>query len=558
MPVIADDQLYSILKENEYASEKQLLSAKQIAKEEKISLYDALIEKDFLTDENLGEIIADFLKIPFISLAKISIPQDTLIIIPEELARKYLLVAFGEEKNIIKIATTHPENSDIFRFITQKTGMGFKLYYATEKDISNTFRFYKKQLQEKFDDLLKEQLQIAEKSELKDAPITKLVDLLIEYAYFNQASDVHIEPKAINSLTRFRIDGVLHDVLVLPKELHSQIIRRIKVLSKLRTDEYLSAQDGKMQIKLEQEDLDVRVSIVPVVQGEDAVLRLLSSKSQKFSLSDLGMASDDLEKMKKNYQRPYGMILVTGPTGSGKTTTIYSILKILNIREKNIATIEDPVEYEIKGINQIQVNTKTNLTFAAGLRSILRQDPDIIFVGEIRDEETADIAINSAMTGHLVLSTLHTNDAATAMPRLLDMQIEPFLVASTANVIVGQRLVRKICDSCRVSYTQEKKDLLKQIPEQLINKYMGKTKEIRMYKGKGCKVCHETGYVGRIGVFEVLEISDSVKELITNKANSDTIKKKAIEEGMTTMFEDGLSKVQQGITTVEEILRATK
>ncbi|HWY79151.1 MAG TPA: ATPase, T2SS/T4P/T4SS family, partial [Candidatus Sulfotelmatobacter sp.] len=393
MPVIADDQLYSILKENEYASEKQLLSAKQIAKEEKISLYDALIEKDFLTDENLGEIIADFLKIPFISLAKISIPQDTLIIIPEELARKYLLVAFGEEKNIIKIATTHPENSDIFRFITQKTGMGFKLYYATEKDISNTFRFYKKQLQEKFDDLLKEQLQIAEKSELKDAPITKLVDLLIEYAYFNQASDVHIEPKAINSLTRFRIDGVLHDVLVLPKELHSQIIRRIKVLSKLRTDEYLSAQDGKMQIKLEQEDLDVRVSIVPVVQGEDAVLRLLSSKSQKFSLSDLGMASDDLEKMKKNYQRPYGMILVTGPTGSGKTTTIYSILKILNIREKNIATIEDPVEYEIKGINQIQVNTKTNLTFAAGLRSILRQDPDIIFVGEIRDEETADIAI---------------------------------------------------------------------------------------------------------------------------------------------------------------------
>src|SRR6266568_116557 len=549
MPAISDNQLYSILKENEYASEKQLQVAIQIAKDEKIPFYDAIVDKAFLTDENLGEIIADFLKLPFISLAKTSISLETLTIIPEEFARKFLLISFGEDKGNLKVATTHPENTDVLRFVAQKTGMNLKLYYATEKDITKVFHFYKKQLQEKFDDLLKEQLQIAEKSEIKDAPITKLVDLLIEYAYYNQASDVHIEPKATDSLTRFRIDGVLHDVLILPKELHSQIVRRIKVLSKLRTDEYLSAQDGKMQIKLEQEDLDVRVSIVPVVQGEDAVLRLLSSKSRQFSLSDLGMSPNDLTKMKENYQRPYGMILVTGPTGSGKTTSIYAVLKILNIREKNIATIEDPVEYEIKGINQIQVNTKTNLTFAAGLRSILRQDPDIIFVGEIRDEETADIAINSAMTGHLVLSTLHTNDAATAMPRLIDMQIEPFLVASTANVIIGQRLVRKICDSCRVSYTQKKEELQKHIPELLIKKYFGSVNDIRLYRGKGCKICNATGYVGRIGVFEVLEITDPIKQLITNKANSDVIKKKAVEEGMTTMFEDALSKAQQGITT---------
>jgi len=558
MAIMSDEQLAAILKENEYVTEKQLQTAKQIAADEKVSLYDALLEKDYLTDENLGEVIADYLKLPFISLVKVSIPQDALIIIPEELARKYFLLAFDEVNGTLKIATAHPDNTEIFQFITQKTGMAIKLYYATEKDITKAFRFYKKQLQERFDDLLKEQLQIAQKSEIKDAPITKLVDLLIEYAYYNQASDVHIEPRSSNSLTRFRIDGVLHDVLVLPKDLHSQIIRRIKVLSKLRTDEYLSAQDGKMQIHLEQEELDVRVSIVPVVQGEDAVLRLLSSKSRQYSLSDIGMASEDLAKIKENYQKPYGMILVTGPTGSGKTTTIYSVLKILNQREKNIATIEDPVEYEMKGINQIQVNQKTNLTFAAGLRSILRQDPDIIFVGEIRDEETADIAINSAMTGHLVLSTLHTNDAATSIPRLIDMKIEPFLIASTANIIIGQRLVRKICDSCRVSYTQERKELLKHISEAQIKKYFGDAREIRAYRGKGCKVCHETGYVGRIGVFEVLLVTDTIKDLITNKENAEIIKKAAVKEGMTTMYEDGLSKVQQGITTVEEVLRATK
>src|SRR5258708_24726351 len=274
MAILSDEQLAAVIKENEYVTEKQLQTAKQIATNEKISLYEALIEKDYLTDENLGEVIADFLKLPFISLVKVSIPQETLITIPEELARKYLLLAFSEEKNTLKIATAHPENTEVFQFIAQKTGMAIKLHYATEKDLTKSFRFYKKQLQEKFDDLLKEQLQIVQKSEIKDAPITKLVDLLIEYAYFNQASDVHIEPRADDSLTRFRIDGVLHDVLVLPKELHQQIIRRIKVLSKLRTDEYLSAQDGKMRIQLEQEDLDVRVSIVPVVQGEDAVLRL--------------------------------------------------------------------------------------------------------------------------------------------------------------------------------------------------------------------------------------------------------------------------------------------
>lgn len=555
---ISDVQLAKILQEGEYLTPEQLKIVQEKSSNEKISLYEAIVEKDLLSDENLGKIIADFLKIPFVSLEHVTIPQEVLNIVPEEVARRQHMIVFAQTKEVLKIGTSRPEDKELPRFIEKKTGMPVKVYFATDKDITDAFRLYKKQLQERFDELLKEQLSVKDKSQIKEVSITKVVELLIEYAYYNKASDVHIEPRVADSLTRFRIDGVLHDVLSIDKAFHNQVISRIKVLSKLRTDEHLCAQDGKMRIHLDDEELDVRVSIVPVVQGEDAVLRLLSSKSRQFSLSDLGMAESSLEKIKAAYQKPYGMILVTGPTGSGKTTSMYAVLKILNTREKNIATIEDPVEYEIGGIKQIQVNPKTNLTFADGLRSILRQDPDIIFVGEIRDIETADIAINSAMTGHLVLSTLHTNDAPTALPRLIDMKIEPFLVASTVNVIVGQRLVRKICGNCRVSYTQEKNELTARFSEEEIVKYFGRGGEIRMYRGKGCSVCHLTGYSGRIGIFEVMEITEKIKKLISEKADADVIKREAIKEGMVTMSEDGLAKVQQGITTIEEVLRATK
>jgi type IV pilus assembly protein PilB len=555
---ITDEQLTVVIKENEYIPDAALKAAQKVASDNKSSLYEAILEKDLISDENLGKIVAEFLNVPFISLAHVSIPQEILTILPEDFARKQKIIVFGQDKSALKVATVHPENKQIQQFITQKTRFPVQVYFATERDISDTLRLYKKQLQDKFDELLKGQVSLAGTRAGGDAPITKLVDLLIEYAYSNKASDIHIEPRPLDSITRFRIDGVLHDVLVLPKELHVQVVTRIKVLSKLRTDEHLSAQDGKLQIKLTNELLDVRVSIVPVVQGEDAVLRLLSSKSRQFSLSDLGMQSADLEKIKSAYQKPYGMVLVTGPTGSGKTTTIYAVLKILNTREKNIATIEDPVEYEMKGLTQIQVNAKTNLTFADGLRSILRQDPDIIFVGEIRDEETADIAINSAMTGHLVLSSLHTNDAATALPRLIDMKIEPFLVASSVNVIIGQRLIRMICRNCRVSYTQDRKMLSQHFSEQVITKYFGESEQIRTYRGKGCAICHTTGYTGRLGIYEILVITEAIQKLITDKADGETIKQKAITEGMTTMFEEGLAKVQQGITTIEEVLRATK
>ena len=313
-----------------------------------------------------------------------------------------------------------------------------------------------------------------------------------------------------------------------------------------------------MRIALEDEEIDVRVSILPVTEGEKAVLRILSSKFRKFSLVDLGMNEKDLKKVTTAYGKSYGMILSTGPTGSGKTTSIYAIVKLLNTREKNITTIEDPAEYRIKGVNQINVNTKTNLTFANGLRSILRQDPNIIFVGEIRDSETAGIAVNASLTGHLVLSTLHTNDAATALPRLIDMNVEPFLVASTVNVIIAQRLVRKICEICKGTRIITREELLKNLPEEAINKYVGNKNDVTIYQGAGCKICHGTGYSGRIGVFEVLEITKNIRDLITKRQDADVILQKAIEEGMTTMLDDGLEKVLKGLTTIEEVLRVTK
>jgi len=550
--------IYSTLSELKVIPEDKLKTALADSVQNKIPVGDILLERELISDENLGKIISQAIKVPFVSLTNLNIDQNILHIVPEVMARNSHVFAFQRDKNGIKLAMSNPMDKNLATLIAKKTGEQILPYYATTRDIEGALKNYQKEMQKTFNDLLTEQVQQAQTSKVHEAPISKIVDLLIEYAYENKASDIHIEPEEDNSLIRFRIDGVLHDVLKLPSSLHDQIVSRIKVLSKLRTDEHLSAQDGKMQLKLTSEDLDIRVSIVPIVEGEKTVLRLLSSHARQFSLDNLGMSSPDIEKLKKAYLKPYGIILSTGPTGSGKTTTIYAVLKIINTREKNIATIEDPVEYDIEGVNQIQVNPKTNLTFALGLRSILRQDPDIIFVGEVRDNETAGISVNSAMTGHLVLSTLHTNDAATTLPRLIDMNIEPFLVASTVNLIIGQRLVRRICTKCRSSKSEKIEELKKILPENLITKYLGTTPEIRIYQGQGCDICHHSGYRGRIGLFEVLEITPAVRKLIEDKASAQTILTEAIKEGMVTMIEDGLTKVKTGITSIEEIIRATK
>jgi len=391
--------------------------------------------------------------------------------------------------------------------------------------------------------------------------IIKLIDSLIVHAYESRASDIHLDPTEEALNVRLRIDGVLHDVFTLPGEIHPEVISRIKVLSGLRTDEHQAPQDGRIKFttlaaKGEKDgsrlSFDIRVSIAPTYHGENAVLRLLAEQGQAFELENIGLSERDLKIIKGATTFSYGMILVTGPTGSGKTTTLYTMLKRLNTPEVSIITIEDPIEYSIKGVNQIQVNQQTELTFARGLRSVLRQDPNIIMVGEIRDEETAGISVNAALTGHLLLSTLHTNDASTTLPRLLDMKVEPFLIASTVNVAIGQRLVRRICEHCRVekSLTSAEIDSLKSsLPEG------AKIDKKTFYYGKGCEECNDSGYRGRIGIYEVLEVTPAIKKAITEQESSDEIENIARGEGMTTMAEDGILKAEEGITSIEEVLR---
>lgn len=556
--MITDPELHKLLKDSSYLEDTDLDKAARNAREEELSLYQSLVKLDLISDENLGKLIADYFKVPYIKLAKSVISNQALNILNEEFAREHKVIVFEADKKEIKLATPDPRNLDLIAMIAKKISKEPKVFYATERDVLETLNLYKKDLQNVFSDLLKVDFDESGKVTNPELPIAKIVDTILEYAFLNKASDIHIEPGDEYSLIRFRVDGILHDQIKLPKIIHDQVITRIKVKSRLRTDEHLSAQDGKMQLQIGTEKLDIRVSTVPIVEGEKCVMRLLTSNFRQFGLTDLGMNKEALAIVKAGFQKPYGMVLSTGPTGSGKTTSMYAILKIINTRERNIATIEDPVEYDIKGINQIQVNPKTNLTFAEGLRSILRQDPDVIYVGEIRDEDTAGIAINSAMTGHLVLSTLHTNDAATSLPRLIEMGIEPFLVASTVNVIIGQRLVRKICDKCKVSHIIDRKEIEDHISKDLVKIHFGVAKEIRTYLGKGCPVCHNSGYDGRIGVFEVLQVSEAIEKLIVAKADSDDIEQQAIKEGMKTMLEDGLDKIQQGQTTLEEVLRVTR
>lgn len=553
--ILPDEQIKTILF-RAGIDQKTLDDLVTFTKDARISLQDASIEKDAITDERLGLLISGHIKFPFISLSKTTIPENVFRIVPERLARKHKVIAFARDIDGIKLAMSDPTDLRFQEMIIKKTGQRVTPYLATERDIQNTLQVYRKDLKKSFDELLQSEIS-KNASNIGDAPIAKIVDLIITYAYRDKASDVHIEPEEKDLLIRFRIDGILHDVLYLDKKLHERILTRIKILSRLRTDEHLSAQDGKIRLVVDEDNLDLRVSIIPLTEGENAVLRLLSSHYRQFSLLDLGMNERDLKKVTIAIDKSNGMILSTGPTGSGKTTTIYALLKILNTREKNITTIEDPVEYKIQRVNQIQVNVKTNLTFADGLRSILRQDPNIIFVGEIRDSETAGIAVNAALTGHLVVSTLHTNDAATALPRLIDMKVQPFLVASTVSVIVAQRLVRKICESCKVQITVKRSDMEKNISEEIIKKHFPMIENISIYRGDGCKICHFTGYSGRIGIFEVLEITDKIRKLITEKSDSNIIAQRAIEEGMTTMLDDGLDKIIKGTTTFEEVLRVT-
>jgi len=550
------------------------------AKETGRKVEDFLISEGKISQEQLIKLEAYILGIPFVNLEKENIPPEVLKIIPEPIARRHNIIAFRKKGNNLEVAMLDPEDLRTIEFIKKKEpNLRILPRLTTPESLKNALRQYQESLEVEFGEIIKKEAEsikhikdeeeFEEKEELlkaaEELPIIKIVDTLLKHAILQKASDIHIEPTEKEVIVRYRIDGILHDAMTLPKTAAAGIVARIKVLSNLKLDEHRLPQDGRFKIETEDYKYSVRVSVLPVFNGEKIVMRLLPESTKALTLEGLGFRGEALERVQENLRKPVGMILVTGPTGSGKTTTLYTMMEILNTPSVNISTIEDPIEYQMPRINQTQVNPKIGLTFANGLRALVRQDPDIIMVGEIRDTETARLAVNAALTGHLVLSTLHTNDAAGAIPRLIDMGVEPFLIASTLQVIIGQRLVRRLCQEkeryklAQAEIKEIKKycdldRILKILKEEKIVKPKAKVKDIEFCRPKETKGCPE-GYSGRIGIYEVLAVTETVKDLIVKRIPSEKISIQAQKEGMRTMVEDGFIKAAQGITSIEEVLR---
>ena len=579
---IQNQQLKDFLLDSNVVSQEKLEECLKKAEKEKKILGDILLAEKLINENDLRKVYAYILGIPYVDLSKETISSDILQIVPEPIAKKYNIIAFEKSGNNLKVAMLNPEDLQTIDFIRKKTSFRITACLTSEESIKSVLRQYEKSLKAEFGDLITDDSEKIKASELdedlekvaQDLPVIRIVDTLIKHAILQSASDIHIEPGEKEVMIRYRIDGMLHDAMILPKEILSGLVARIKVLSNLKLDEHRLPQDGRFKIEKEDYKFSFRVSILPVFDGEKIVMRLLDESSKGLTLEKMGLSGKALEAIHREIRRPNGMILVTGPTGSGKTTTLYTIMDILNTADVNISTVEDPVEYRMPRINQTQIYMKIGMTFASALRSLLRQDPDIIMVGEIRDSETMEIAIHAAMTGHLVLSTLHTNSAAGTLPRLLDMGAEPFLVASTVNVIIAQRLVRKLCQECKTEYhlnEKEVKVLTRDMKVDSIMEYLKKSDQIKglvkpdskwtdlkFYRPKGCDQCSNEGYHGRLGIFEVLDVSDDIKKIITQEAPSNEIEKMAKENGMALMVEDGFMKAIQGITSIEEILRVSK
>jgi type IV pilus assembly protein PilB len=580
--MLNEQQLKSILLDNKILSEEDFKKIAQEAKENGKNLEIYLEEKRIIEEKGLYEKAANFFNVPFVNLKDITIKKEALFSIPEPIAIAHSIIAFDLVEKNLSLAVLDPEDLEIFEFIRKKTGYDLKINLTAPEIINDSLKQYRQSSKTELssfteqgagDDKISFSAEKEENLEnlAKDLPIVSIVNDLLEYALFKDASDIHIEPEEKDVIVRYRIDGILNPVMTLEKSVHPGIVARIKILSNLKVDEHRLPQDGRFKLNSEKYHVSFRVSIIPAFDGEKIVIRLLNERAQILSLESLGFQPDSLETVKRNISKPHGMLLVTGPTGSGKTTTLYTILSILNTPRVNISTIEDPIEYRMPHVNQSQINSKIGFTFDSGLRALLRQDPNIIMVGEIRDEETAKTAVHAAMTGHLLLSTLHTNDAATTLPRLSQMGIPAFLIASTTNLIISQRLVRKICPFCKESYKLSKitlEDLEKQLDiSGLLNKLekvgaikssKGGVETISFYRGKGCKKCNNTGYKGRIGVYEVLEMTPIISDLILKNCDAGEIEKEAIKQGMLKLVEDGVIKAVNGVTSIEEVLRVTK
>lgn len=556
-----DDKLYRILEETKFIKNEDLLAAYQSAKDMNRVFSDELIFRGLINEEALTQLIAENLHVPFVSLKNRVISEEILSLVPENLARNYRIIPFDKTDKGISLAMEDPGNFEAVEIIKRRTSLPVTTFLCSSVDLNRALNMYKRDIKKKFQTIITDNAKKATiKSELSleglikiasELPVVKILDTLLEYAVAENASDLHFETLQNSLLIRLRIDGVLHDIIALPQEIQPAIVARIKVLSNLKIDEHRIPQDGRFKFQIDNVFIALRVSIIPAFFGENIVLRLLPESERPLSLEELGLTGTNLELVRKNIQKPNGMILVTGPTGCGKTTTLYSLLNMLNNPGVKICTIEDPIEYGINRVNQTQVNPQAGLTFANGLRSLLRHDPNVIMVGEIRDDETASMAIHSALTGHLVLSTIHTNDASSTIPRFLDMGAEGYLIASTLNLAIAQRLVRRICSSCTVEIEPSKELLL-----QLSHYYGGGTEKQKYYKGKGCEKCRNSGFKGRVGIYEVMETNDEIRNLTLNKSSSTEIRKAAIRNKMKTMFEDGLDKIGAGLTTIEEVLGA--
>lgn len=567
------DIFKTLIKEKKLLPAPELRQAGRAAKKAGLPLETYLLNNRSIDEEGLYQAAAGYFKVPFINLRDHEIKKDLIFLIPSPLAISRRIVAFAKEGKELKVALLDPLDLQTVEFIKRKTGLEVKVYLTTPASLKEMLRKYYSSLETELKIIQTE--TGGDEKELKkiaeNLPVINIVNSILEHAVFEGASDIHIEPLENQIAVRYRIDGQLKPVMTLPKSIQAGVVARIKILTNLKLDEHMQPQDGRIKMMVQDEKISLRVSVLPVYDGEKVAIRILHESAKPLTLEQLGLLPPDGKKVKDSIAKPHGIILITGPTGCGKTTTLYALLNMLNQPDVNISTIEDPIEYHIPRINQSQINPRVGYTFATGLRAFLRQDPDIIMVGEIRDQETAEIAIHAAMTGHLVLSTLHTNDAPTTIPRLLDMNIPSFLVAFTANLIMAQRLVRKICPHCKTKFKLtaaniadlEKMINLKKMLElfkknDCLDKDEQALKSWTFYIGGGCRHCNNEGYKGRLGIFEVLEVDKTMAELINRKATVEEIRAAAVKNGFTSLLEDGLIKAKKGLTSLEEILEASR
>lgn len=572
------EQLKQELVKNKIVTEAEFVQYEKESVREKMSVPEYLVNKKVVDENVLYEYIAGIYELPFVSLKDRHIRQDVLFLIPEPIATKHDAIAFDKDDEVLKIATTAPDDIEIFEFIQKKTGVKIEVYIAAPSGLKEILKQYHRDIKTDFEEIASKVEGGGDVGEdlqklAKDLPVIRIVNSILEYAVFEGASDIHIEPTEKNVLIRYRIDGILREVMNLPKSIQSGVIARIKILANLKIDEHRLPQDGRFKVETKEYKISFRASTIPVYDGEKIVLRILNEDTSLLNLSVLGMRPHLVKKLREYIHKSHGIELVTGPTGSGKTTTLYSMVNEINKPEISIVTIEDPIEYHLAHISQSQINPRIGFTFALGLRALLRQDPDIMMVGEIRDLETVEVAVHSSMTGHLVISTLHTNSAVEAISRLIDMKVEPFLLAATLAMVMAQRLVRKLCDGCKESYQITDSAALKEIEHAfsvsgLINLLKDKKeleggdeerlRSTEFFRGKGCKKCNESGYKGRVGIYELFEVTPLITDLIVKRASIEEIEKASVSQGMISMIQDGFLKAKEGITSIDEILRVTQ